>query len=100
MGAPLTFYTPVDRFVRKEGLTRRQFAERSLISASTLMKARALEEGRGRIHWTSLFLIGIQMGVFRPGEAVAEDDPRFKKLAGSLVSSRGRGAPNYGRRYR
>lgn len=99
MSKPLIFETPVDRFIRASRLSRAEFARRAWLSAATVLKARALEEHRGRLHWTSLVLIGIQMGIFRYGESIHQDDPRLKWLAGGLVSTRGRGAPRYAELY-
>jgi hypothetical protein len=92
----LEFDTTVDKFVRRTGRSRRQIALEAHVSPSTLLKARALDPRRGRLHWTSLVLIGIRMGVFDYGEQISEDDPRLRKLApSSLRTSRGRGAPHY-----
>ena len=92
----LEFDTVVDAYVRTSGETRRKFAEQALISPSTLLKARALDPARGRLHWTSLVLIGVRMGIFKYGESIGEDDPRLRKLApGNLRTSRGRGAPRW-----
>lgn len=76
-------------------MSRAEFARRAWLSTSTVLKARALDVNRGKIHWTSLVLVGIQMGVFRYGESISQDDPRLELLAGGLVSTRGRGAPRY-----
>jgi hypothetical protein len=90
------FNTPIDRAVRRSGITRTQFAEEAMLSTSTLLKGRALDPNRGRIHWTSLVMIGARMGIFHPGETITEDDPRLRKLAPKhLRSSHGRGAPRW-----
>lgn len=92
---PLVFDTVVDNYVRASGETRAQLAKKIRLSCSTLLKGRALEPERGKIHWTSLVMIGVEMGYFEYGEWVREDDPRFVQLAGNLVSSHGRGAPHF-----
>ena len=90
MSRTRTFDTRVDRAVRRSGLTRRAFAEEALVSTASLYKARALDPERGRLHWTTLVLIGIRLGIFAYGELVNEDDPRLRKLAPRrLISSRG-----------
>lgn len=95
MGRAREFDTYVDNAVRQTGRTRKDFARRARVSTSTLFKARALDPDKGGIHWTSLYLIGLEMGVFSIGEWVDEHDPRLKKLARSLVSTRGRMAANF-----
>lgn len=95
MSKALIFETPVDQFIRANYSSRAEFARKAWLSTSTVLKARALQESRGKIHWTSLVLIGIEMGVFRYGEWVDSTDPRLEALAGELVSTRGRGAPRY-----
>ena len=96
MSRALEFDTKVDKFVRSTGRSRRQIALEAQVSTSTLLKARALNPDRGRIHWTSLVMIGARMGIFSYGEMIGEDDPRLRLLAPSnLRTSRGRGAPHW-----
>ena len=97
MGNAHVYDTVVDKWVRRTGKTRRVLAEAALVSPSTLLKVRAQEARRGRSHWTSIVLIGIQMGVFTYGEAVYEDDPRIQKLMRNpaLISSKGARARNW-----
>jgi len=92
----LVFPTKVDQAVRSSGMTRARFAEGAKISTSTLLKARAQDPRRGKIHWTSLVMIGFQLGIFHPGEIIDENDPRLRKLAPRRIqSSHGRGAHRY-----
>lgn len=95
MSRALVFNTRVDEYVRKSGVSRRQFAEEALISPSSLLKARAADPDRGKIHWTTLALIGMRMGVIGWHESVSPDDKRLRAIARGLVSTRGRGAPRY-----
>lgn len=96
MSTARTFNTPVDRYVRRSGVTRKALAQSAMVSTSSLYKARALNTKKGKLHWTTLVLIGARMGIFRYGESVDEHDPRLKKLArASMRSNRGKGAPNF-----
>lgn len=95
MSHALKFDTPFDKAVRASGLTRAEFARRAMVSVSTLYKGRALNPDRGKIHWTSIVMMGTQAGIFRLGEDVFEDDPRVAYLVNGLVGKRGRGAARW-----
>ncbi len=95
MSAPLVFDTPIDRLVRATGLTRIQIARMARVSVASLLKGRAADPVRGRLHWTTAFMIGAALGVFAPNEVVSADDPRLRRLMRGLISTRGRGAPRY-----
>lgn len=98
MSSPLVFDTPIDILVRQSGLTRAEFARRTRTAASTLLKARACDPERGRIHWTTLALIGVQLGIIAYGEQVDARDRRIRKFVGfadELIATRGYGAPAY-----
>lgn len=96
MSRALIFDTPIDMWIRAQGMTRKEFAEHARLSAATVLKARALDGRRGKIHWTSLVLIGLRMGIFSHNEWIDSDDDRLWQLAGALVSYKGRGAPRFG----
>lgn len=91
MGNAHVYDTVVDKWVRRTGETRRSLAEAARVSPSTLLKVRAQELRRGKSHWTSIVMVGIQMGVFTYGETVYEDDPRIRMLMRNpaLISSKG-----------
>lgn len=85
----------MDEYVRLTGMSRAKLSKAVGIAASTLYKARALDPHRGRIHWTTLAVIGAYMGLIADGEIVTPDHPVVKLLGAELISSRGRGTPRY-----
>ena len=94
--------TKVDAYTRGFDIPLKKLAGQMGISPATLLKVRALniDRDRGLIHWTTLVLIGAQMGIFKPGDSVTIDDPRLRTLAPRrLRTTRGRGAPQYWYRY-
>lgn len=95
MSNPLVFDTPIDRLVRATGMSRIEIARLAKVSVTSLLKGRAADPVRGRLHWTTAFMIGVALGVFPPNEPVDHDDPRLRKLMRGLISTRGRGAPRY-----
>lgn len=100
MGAARTFNTPVDKYVRLTGKTRKSIAKRAQVSTSSLWKVRALNPENGGINWTVVALVGVEMGIFQYGEAIDERDPRLQQLADyRLLSSRGRRAPNFDKNF-
>ncbi len=102
MSRALTFNTLTDRRVRKAirdskvKMTRAAIAADARVSPATLLKIRALDWERGNIHWTSLVMVGIWLGIFEYGESVNENDPRLRQIAPRyMTSSRGRCAKQW-----
>lgn len=95
MGRRSNFPTTIDEKVRQSGMTCKDFAESALISPSTLLKGRAGDPARGGLHWTSLVLIGIRIGVFEYNVPIGPNDPRLEEIYRGIISSRGRGAPRF-----
>lgn len=102
MGRRNVYSTSVDQYTREVDLSLKKLADAMGISTSTLLKVRALniDRNRGMIHWTSLVMIGVHMGIFNAGDIISPDNPKLRKLAPTqLRTTRGRGAPQYWYRY-
>lgn len=102
MSRALIFNTPTDRRVRQVisrsqvRKTRAAIAADAGVSPATFLKIRALDWERGNIHWTSVFMVGVWLGVFEATESVREDDPRLRKIAPRyMITSRGRCAQQW-----
>ena len=92
------YATQVDRYTRRFDISLTKLAKQMEVSPSTLLKVRALnrDRDRGKIHWTTLVLIGAHMGIFLPGESITVDDPRLRQLAPRRLRTEcGRGAPHW-----